>query len=773
MKPLPTILIICALLLSFAPGVAPAQELSEADRLAAENLVHSARALIHGRADVPGRAGRIVTLLTAAEAIHPGQPGICRLLSDVYALRDQPQRAADAAAVCLRARPDDVQTGRRWVSLQLAQFQTAEQRKAFLADLLESRELSDVVKAHVAGQLATVLRGQGQTEQAREMFLRALALDSSSPEAISVVLEMEQAGEPQRRVELMGRLHRAQPRNAALNLRWALTLGQLGLHDAALEAFDYMDALRKKVPSPATDEPFLAAWCNALLDAGKWRAVIEKIERRTGGQDEASADWLLPLLEAHRALGNSQESEKLLSRLEAQYRKRLEAEPMTASLATELAWFYLVWKPDPLEALKFARRAQALQPDHPLSRRVLGMALLGGGQTREALELLEPLAAHDAYAAASVAQHYIDTGDKDRAAGIVAQAADVSRSGPGARELLAVAGQLEAKIEPPAAADEARKQWGDSTWLRKIAVNPGQALRITLEPVKETLLPGDAIEVRAILENLTDKSLPLGPEGVLSAVLKPRVVTGSGQAFDDLPLMTWASGGALAPEAKLETKARLDVGALESRLSAMPLAAGSLTVAATCEPIIGASGEAESGQPGLAVEPVALERRSLVEADSNAPSAWVSAYRNRLASLESALAGEDLPGRISAGRQVALLALLARRVDLDQASLPPMLSGISLSEDATALLGKALLNRSPVVRAQVLATLQQGPLSDAVIDRAAGRLGDPSWLVRMRAVELLGAARVSGRRPVLEHFATQGAEHVARMARAFLPSRGR
>jgi hypothetical protein len=122
---------------------------------------------------------------------------------------------------------------------------------------------------------------------------------------------------------------------------------------------------------------------------------------------------------------------------------------------------------------------------------------------------------------------------------------------------------------------------------------------------------------------------------------------------------------------------------------------------------------------------------------------------------------------------VALLALLARRVDLDQASLPPMLSGISLSEDATALLGKALLNRSPVVRAQVLATLQQGPLSDAVIDRAAGRLGDPSWLVRMRAVELLGAARVSGRRPVLEHFATQGAEHVARMARAFLPSRGR
>jgi hypothetical protein len=336
-----------------------------------------------------------------------------------------------------------------------------------------------------------------------------------------------------------------------------------------------------------------------------------------------------------------------------------------------------------------------------------------------------------------------------------------------------MARRLEAKIEPPAGAQEAQKQWGDSAWLRAIALNPGQALRVTLEPVKEILLPGDAIEVRAVLENLTDKHLPLGPAGVLSAVLQPRVVTGSGQAFEDLPLMIWTTGPALAPKARLQTKARLDVGALETRLSAMPLAAGSLTVAATCEPIVGESDGPVSGQPGLAIEPVALQRRSLVEADSDAATAWVAAYRSRLASLESDLAGEDLSRRISAGRQVALLALLGRRVDLDQASLPPMLAGISLSEDATALLAKALLNRSPVVRAQVLSALQHGPLSDKMIDRASGRLGDPSWLVRMRAVELLGAARVAGRRPVLEHFAAKGADYVARMARAFLPSRDR
>lgn len=760
--------VVFVLLLLSSPLVARAGG-TQADRLAAENLLFSARELIHGDPDAPGRAARIVTLLQAAEAIEPEHPRTCRLLSEVYALQGKAEKAAQAVAVCLEAHPQDAQLASRWLALQLAQLQQAQQRAVFLKEILERPELSDALKSDAAVQLALIRQGQGQPHEAHAMFLRALRLDPLSPEAISAFLNLSGPVDPEKRAELMIRLHVSQPRNQALNLRIALMLGQFGLYGRALEMFDTIEKVHAGGDVASVDPAVLSAWCNALLDAGKPRQMLDLVKKASDSEQAEEDPWLLPRIEAHRMLGESDKAKPLIDLLEKRYRKRLSQEDLSAALATEVSWFYLTWKPDDKEAAAFAQKASDLQPDHPLSRRVLGMSLLAAGQEDKGLTLLEPLMEKDAFAAAGVARHFLDADRSEDAAAAVKAGARASRSGPGARVLRSLAARMKLQLDPPGGARTAAKAFDEATWVRTAVVSPERFVRVTLVPVDQSVLPGEPIEVDAIVENLSQQPLPLGLQGILRPVMKLRVVTGSARVFDDLPPLVWQAPRVLLPEARMQTRYRLDIGDLGSTLRSMPFARGSLTVTAWPESSVSDQAQEGPAKPRLSVEPVVILRRSLVSTDSDSPDAWLRAYRRRVADLESMLEQKDLTRRLRAGRQVAALAGFSRRVELGKAQMPKLLRDVSLRPDARRLLRKALLNTSPVVRSQVLTDLANLPLSEAMAGPVTARLGDPSWLVRMRAVELVGQSRLGDRGKILEHFASARHQMVSQMARAFVP----
>ncbi len=743
-------------------------QITQADRLAGEGLVFSAKRLIHGDPDVPGRAARIVTLLKATKAIDPENIEACRLLSEVYALQGQVDKAVETVGICLEKQPEDVALSSRWLALSLSKLQQAEDRAAFLEELLSRPELSDALRSDTAVQLALIRRGQGRPHLARAMFLRALRTDPMSPQAISAMLDQDSGGQPGQQASLVFRLHTAQPRNAALNLRVALMLGQFGLHNQALKMFETIQQLRRQRGERLADPAILSAWCNALLDAGKSQDALEMIDALPEETRQSDA-WLLPRIEAARMLGRTDQVRDLIDRLEKKYQKALSEEVLTASLATEVSWFYLVWKPNPDEAMKFARHASSLEPDHPLSKRVLGMAHLASDEIDTGLALLKELVDHDAFAAAAVARVYVRQSDNDQAKAMIERAAGVSRSGPGARMLRQVAREVEIKLPEVPGAKDVAEQFEDSTWIRIAAVSPERFLRITLSPVSDAVEPGEPIEVRAVLENLSEQPLPLGPEGVFQPLLHLRVVTGAGRTFDDLPLLSWRGPRVLPGGKQLKTTACLDAGKLGPALNSMPFAVGSLTVAAIPEPVGDSEGRTRSARPNLAPEPVVIRRQSLVASQSDRPRDWLEAYRSKVRQLEEQLGRKDLPSRLQAGRKVALLVRQARKIELGQAQMPHMLQDVPLKPDALSLLRKALVNPSPVVRSEVLTGLEGLRLSEEILGPVSARLSDPSWLVRMRAIELIGQSRWETRGKALEHCASDSSEFVAAMARAFLP----
>ena len=79
-----------------------------------------------------------------------------------------------------------------------------------------------------------------------------------------------------------------------------------------------------------------------------------------------------------------------------------------------------------------------------------------------------------------------------------------------------------------------------------------------------------------------------------------------------------------------------------------------------------------------------------------------------------------------------------------------------------------LKDPSDVVRAEMIASLGYVDLDKSIIQFLGGPLiEDPSPLVRMRLVELLGASGVPGQKTMVDYFAADGDNLVRLMASAF------
>lgn len=755
-----------------------------ATSLAVESLLHSAQNLYH-TPSAPARAGRLVAIANKVAAIAPDDPRALRLLSDVWQSQDKLAQAAQAARKQLEADLQNHSAGVRWIRLELARRNRAVERSEFLKGVVDTPRLPAPLRAVAAAELATLLIGQGAQADARAVLEEALELDPMNYAALVNRLDLIDEPTPADRTDTLVDLMRGNPRAWWLAEELAGVLGDVGLHREAIGYLMHAWRLRHGTEALGEHAPprFAAVYASALLDADMPGEVIRMFEsqlkRLTVGD---TGEFLSLMVEAYRAAGQDDKAQQLAAQTENLYRKQLRrnelaaemqgqsaAGEMNASLATSLAWFYLLTGSQPEQALLYARKAGELGASGEGQSLLLAAAELVSGDST-ATETLQAMASEYPLAAAMLAEHYLQAGDEAAARQALLKGFEQPRRHLGYRRLMRLAKANGYDIPPAEHAQAVREALdGLDHNVLQMGVDPGKFIEVSLRVVEPSVELASPIEVKAILSNTSRTPIPLGQWGLLDNMmaLKVRINEVERLTFTSLPVAVWPAPRMLAPGQTVVTTTRLDVGPLAAYLANNPLPQLNLEVIGTLSPRETREGIV-SGLPQLNVSAVALKRKGLLGTWTGGGRADPDAYNRGIADVEQFLTRGTPDQRMRAARVVAGLLGWIRETEAGDTRVPEELRRVVSKPQLLGVMAQAQQNPMPVVRAELATALNYANLGPNILNQLGAMIEDPSPLVRFRMAELIGASGTQGNTQMVKMYAQDPDPMVRLMSQAFL-----
>ena len=745
---------------------------AEPNAIAAQSLRNSAQSLIYTTHQTPARAGRLVALSKYADQLDPCSPLTNLLLAGIYQSQDKDALTAQTLGVCLQATPKDYLLALRWMRLSLDLLQSAPQRSEFLARQGAREDLDPAARAEAYVSLGRILKGQGEDIPYRHAYEEALRLDPANPDAVSAVLAFKADPGAAQRLAGMLAILRGNPRKADLALAPGGLLGEMGLHSSAMVFYDYAWDLSKQEADPeAAQLNIISQYCSALLDAGQFRKAAGLI-KPVLDRYPASADLRSLLIEAYRAMGEDAKSRDLITEMEASLKSRETGSTTAPTLAynRDLAWFYLLTQPKPKDAILLAREASKQEPDDPVIQRILGVAELGTDRPSEGEKKLVPMAHTDVYSAMFLARYYFEHNNAVRGRQVLLESASLSHSGPAFRQLSSLASKYNVEIPAIKAVAEARQLFEqfDQRYLA-MGLNPEKFLKVEIKPPADHIAVGEPLKIRAVMSNIGPIDIPLGEWGLVNPQMSLSAsVSGFKDAFINLPIADWSAPRFLPPGTATECIVDLYVGDLQDYLAARPLSELTVTVTGLLNPT--QYGERfYSMLPSVVVEPALVVRTNLM-GDFNADQTqqYKAVYEQMLGQELHALRHGQVEQRMLVARQIASLLLTVSQWELGRLEIPRPLATAISRPTLLAMMREAMKDPDAVVKAEMLAAMQDVPLTDKALALLADWVADPSPLVRFRMAELLGASNLPGQAPVLEFLAKDPDANVRQMAASFL-----
>ena len=744
-----------------AGAEAPVQSLR--DRLGAQSLAHDARSLWHMRAGTtPTRVGRTLTLLRYARRLYPSGEEANRQLIDLYEGIGDLKSAAAAAGACVEVSPGDYACGVRWIRLTLQRLNTADKRIGFLRSVTDNKKLSPGIRAAAAVGLGKIYRGQGLGNKARVVVEEALRFDAHEPAALQMLTQITKRTAPSDVfVSTLG-VFGSNPRSLYTTHSLAQSLQDAGLYDKAMPFYEHAIAIAEATRPPDDEtEALLIGYFNAMLDAGQAEKAITFFTphlKRYG----RSLKLLGLMVEACRSLGRGEKAASYVEVMAGIYKPL--ASPgvkLSGSMAAELAWFNLVFRSRPADAIQWAKSAALSEGDNLYVQRVLGAAELSVGQVDSGTKRLARLVEKDPYAAAVLAGYYYRNGKADEGRKVLLRAGGDIRTGPAWRALKAVAAASKVKLPPVPYAQKMKNALAElPAHLLEMGRYPERFVRVKLIATKTKVAPCEFVAVTVVMQNISKHPVPVGLAGLFNpSVFLSVEVEGPVKAnFPDLTLMTLPMPKYLEAGKEVSQTIRVDVGEVEDLLASWPTAEVKLSISALLDPLQDGK-KLFSSAPGIKITPVAIRRAPLFDVSGGEKSA-----RFALGYIVRDLKQGSPAEQMRAARQTASLLGYVCRSEVGKTK--PVLPKV-LTRPILMSMTKAFLEaRSPVVRAEMLAALRYVDLDAQIISLMGPRIQDADAMVRMRLIELLATKRTKGCRTLLDHFAADSDELVREMAKA-------
>ena len=746
------------------PPAAPA--ISTEQTLTAESLVHSAQSLVN-TASTPGRAGRLVTLVRYAYEMDGANLQAQALMSDIFELQGDMKSAGELALKRLQAQNDNYVLGLSYLRLNLADITKSKTRLEFLQATGDNSSFSPYFRAEALAQAADTLLKQNQNKSAKEDLEKAIRLDPKHPRVLADLLRLKENPKPLENVQALLQLIAANPNDTDAAWELAVLLDSAGLYDKALVFYGYGWQLAKRFSPETTDEGMAINYFNGLLDAGQAHKAIEvfaPLQKRLGDTPEYKS----LMIEAYRATGSTDKVEQLLDELKNQLQDRADVGGKSAQAPKECAWFLLVNDRFPNAARDYARAAaKYADPDDASLKMILAAAELRVGNPAAGEAVLTKLMDKDIYAAWFLAQYYYENKKPEQGKKALLAGAKLTHRGRAFRFLADLAKRQDVAIPPAAQADDVAQavEKFDARYLA-MAQAPENFIAVKLATAKDTYAVGEPILLDATLSNTSELDIPLGPSGLFNPAMSLQVNLESGQEFLSLPMVVWPANRYLKAGESLTTTVRLDVGDLEAFLVRHPLDEVKAKISGTLDPLI-KRGATSSVLPTFRVPNAKFTRSDLLVEFDRQKDDWEKNYDLTLGYIVKDLKEGSVPDRRAAARKIGSLLTLVAEVRAGRAELPRPLANKVTQPVLLSMLKFTLQDASPMVRAEMVSSLDYCRVDGRVLSLLKPLYGDKSELVRVRLAELLGMAGQFEKKDLAAQFASDPNPWVKQMTAVF------
>jgi hypothetical protein len=647
----------------------------------------------------------------------------------------------------------------------LNQLDSREQRETLLRRLAQdigesnysvSSELATALgllyaeKANNAGAIRVMATAYSWNKYNQLAFEKLAEL---APEQISPVLNLEYL--------------RLKLRKNPLDLGAALALAQytqkMQLYDTAVGIYQYCaDLFQFLYPDQDVPAAIYIDWMTSCYNAPRGQPKCLQLAEQFRGSSELAKvkngrfDLQMEVLAA-KAAAKTGDTETASRIIETAEQKAIQSAGRLTDYTT-LAWFYCFVRKNSEQAIDWANKAYAAEPNSPIAAGLLACALVDNNQLDAVKPLLENFP-QTQFADFAKAKLQLAKGQKQSAVESLRATIDKDPGSIAAEQALMLLAEQKTEYIPIYDTNvilaNAKQTVGEQ--IVPQFLRPDRMLSFQLSVRGSRFAYGNDLTGAISITNNWYEPLVIAEDGLCRGrILINADVTGDlNQRFEKIVSTTTRPALPIEPGRSVLVPVRLCGGPLKQLLLGHPQASLNIRFTAYLDPVITAEGNTVSAIPGIMPATVEIERpRVEITQDY---------LQNRFNSLSQGRQGP----KIKAAQLFAGL-LMESRETANQGQSYKFTSTERMNLMLESALVQSLTDSDWVVRAHSIAAIAELPLNYELTSAVSQGLNDQHWPARLMAVWLLAQKQGYNFAKVLDHTAQyDDKDFVRNMALAF------
>jgi len=710
--------------------------------------------LRYGEPLTPVQAEQAIVFLTAAGQLDAATD-IYPLLLDLACRHGRQDHSAQVGEWLVRAvRPSaDLETLRAAIRYMLDHLASSQQKEQLLGTLLERiGGKNAVLDSELTTLDGLLVLERPDRQAARMVFAKAYQINKYNKLAFAKLAELapDQITAVQYLEHLRLALHET-PFDLEAATAFAQYAEQLELYDLAAGSYGYCaDLFTHLHPSQGLPPDIYLPWAISLYHTEDRRKVIEiAADLRKSGRIDIFLEAMAG--KAAAKAGDTDLADRILSAAEQLALQGVGQRPAGGTGSSQvgprqLAWFYCFAKPDKAQALDWANKAYAEEPNSVGAGALLAYALVVNDQPQWAKPLIEKWGGNQIAQFAQAQMQLAETGK--------GKAIDTLKSAIGkdpgslvaeqAKERLAQQGlEYRPQADTEAILNTLSTSLGQTLVPRFVDPNRWAAFQVTVPA--NTFPYGSDVMAKVIITNQGWDPLLIGDQGWMKGTVRVDAkVTGDlTQEFPHLLSRRVFYDGQIPPGHSATAPLRLVTGRLRDMLLTYPQASLRVEFTVHWDPQVAADGLAIGRLPGVAPVTLTISRPRVELA--------AKALRGQFNAMSLAETAEKIKtAELFVGLLKEQQAMAAQGVQykFKFAEWMPVLLKTSLTHDSGLLLYPG--PDQWVVKVHAMADMIQLPLDMDLTKAVARNLTDTHWPVRLMALYLLALDGDGEFGPVLE-----------------------
>ncbi len=552
-------------------------------------------------------------LMDLARDLSPSEVRFARSAVDLALRLGERDRAIDALTAIRKLDPGDQVAMIQYVDLVTSRMESAEQKVAYLKQIIDARGVAAEVQSYAATKLMDLYFARAEDAEANSALDLALKLNPQNLDALRARYRIAAAsGVDRDRVKALADILRASPADADTMNALAHEADAVGSYEnSGLLRILAINIINSRGQSPSADEAInfmgtqllagndnsvgqmLAQLLQALKEDGRIYTlglIYEQMHDRPEDAQKENVEmsrgvYLAQLAGVSQLLNEPDKKEMPATRpavpmpdVRADVAKLKASDPQNLSIAyavalTEQLWFDLYFRAAEVDDANINALAQLLGEDDPIIVRLQGFKLLQAGKVEEARIKLEAAGDRDGFAKLGVVLADRIAGNVDKAREELTQMIRGRPNGMIAAYLAQVAKSMQVVADQTAREQEISDIITSArAFATDVVSNPRAYYLLTAQPSQVSYALGEPMLANITILNNGHVPITIGPGGMIDPnfVIDAQVRTTPPQGFPATARGKFTGAIRLKPSQKLTTTVRIDRAQLFAFLKTYP-----------------------------------------------------------------------------------------------------------------------------------------------------------------------------------------------------------